>query len=233
VSSNGPPGTSRRLVGVVPAAGYAARLQPLPGSKETYPIGGRPVMDHLIERIERAGCTDVRVVTRPEKIDVIANAERHALTVVLAHPKSVSESLLAGLDETRPDDVVLFGFPDTVWEPIDGFVRLLDALEGGFDVALGLFRSRELERSDVVEFTESGVVTSIAVKPEAPASDWIWGCAAARRRVLNDLSTHPEPGVAFHAMCVRRVVVGVPLPGPFVDIGTPEGLQAAAHGLGP
>lgn len=209
------------------------RLQPLTGSKETYPIGGRPVMDHLIERMKRAGCTDVRVVTRPEKTDVIANAERHGLTVVLAYPKSVSESVLAGLQERRPDDVVLFGFPDTVWEPIDGFIRLLDALAGGFDVALGLFRSGELERSDVVDFAQSGIVTSIEVKPRVPASDWIWGCAVARRDALDDLSTHPEPGAVFHAMCGRRRVVGVPLPGPFLDIGTPEGLQAAARGLGP
>jgi NDP-sugar pyrophosphorylase family protein len=190
-------------------------------------------MDHLVERMERAGCTDIRVVTRPEKTDVIANAERHALTVVLAHPRSVSESLLAGLDETGPDDVVLFGFPDTVWEPADGFVRLLDALVGDFDVALGLFRSPEPERSDVVEFTDSGVVTSIVVKPQAPTSDWIWGCAAARREVLDDLSTHPEPGAVFHAMCAQRKVLGVPLPGPFLDIGTPEGVQAAARDLGP
>ena len=224
--------TSPRLVGVVPAAGHAVRLQPLTGSKETYPIGGRPVMDHLIERMKRTGCTDVRVVTRPEKTDVIANAERQGLTVVLAYPKSVSESLLAGLQERRPEDVVLFGFPDTVWEPIDGFIRLLDALAGGFDVALGLFRSRELERSDVVDFAQSGIVTSIEVKPRVPASDWIWGCAAARRDALDDLSTHPEPGAVFQAMCERRRVVGVPLPGPFLDIGTPEGLQAAARGLG-
>jgi glucose-1-phosphate thymidylyltransferase len=232
VSSTAPLRTSPRLIGVLPAAGHAVRLQPLTGSKETYPIGGRPVMDHLIERMKRAGCTDVRVVTRPEKTDVIANAERHGLIVVVDHPSSVSESLLAGLRETRPDDLLLFGFPDTVWEPIDGFVRLLDALADRFDVALGLFMSGELERSDVVKLAEAGIVTSIEVKPRVPASDWIWGCAAARRHALDALSTHPEPGAVFHAMCARRRVVGVPLTGPFIDIGTPEGLQAAARGLG-
>lgn len=219
----------RRLVGVVPAAGYATRLRPLTGSKEMYPITGKPVMDHLIERMLRAGCADIRVVTRPEKRDVVAHAEESNLTVVPGHPRSVSESLLAGLGGTGPEDLVLFGFPDTMWEPVDGFVCLLEALEG-FEVALGLFRGREPERSGVVEFTDSGLVTAVRVKPRAPASDWIWGCAAARRRALDALSTHPEPGVVFDSMCSTKCIVGVSLSGPYIDIGTPEALQAYPRG---
>lgn len=219
-----------RIVGVVPAAGYATRLQPLVGSKEVHSVRGRPVMDYLIDRLVRAGCDEIRVVTRPEKADVIAHAERQNLTVVLAHPRSVSRSLLAGLDGVRPDDLVLLGFPDTIWEPLDGFVRLLEALEG-FEVALGLFRGREPQRSDVVEFAESGIVTSVQVKPSTPRSDWIWGMAAARRRALDALSTHREPGAAFDSMSSREEVVGVRLPGPFIDIGTSEALEAYARGL--
>ena len=187
-------------MGIVPAAGHAMRLQPLAGSKETYRVAGKPLMDHLIDRLRRAACTDIRVVTRPEKIDVITHAEHLGLTVVRAHPPSVSRSLLAGLEGSGPEDVVLLGFPDTIWEPLDGFVRLLDALNG-FEVALGLFRGREPERSDVVEFAESGIVTSVEVKPPVPTSHWVWGIAAARRRSLDTLAIHPEPGAAFNAMC--------------------------------
>jgi NDP-sugar pyrophosphorylase family protein len=216
-----PPGS---LVAVVPAAGHARRLQPLLGSKEVYPVAGRPVMDYLIDRIQRTGCTDLRIVTRPEKSDVIAHARNRGLTVVLARPRSVSESLLAGLEGTNPEDIVLFGFPDTIWEPIDGFVRLLDAL-AGFRVALGLFRGREPERSDVVEMADSGLVTAIRVKPDAPGSDLIWGCAAARREALDALSTQPQPGVVLDSMCSRGEVVGITLSETFVDIGTAEALK--------
>jgi glucose-1-phosphate thymidylyltransferase len=212
-----------RLVGVVPAAGYATRLQPLRGSKEMHLIRGKPVMDYLIDRMERASCDEIRVVTRPEKTDVIAHAERRRLSVVTAHPSSVSESLLAGLEEADPDDVVVFGFPDTIWEPSDGFVRLVDRLEG-FEVALGLFVGAEPERSDVVAFTTSGLITSIEVKPRYPTSRWIWGCAAARRRALDALVDDPEPGVVFASMCSEAAVVGVPLSESFVDIGTHEAL---------
>jgi len=49
-------------------------------------------------------------------------------------------------------------------------VRLLDVLNG-FEAALGLFRGREPERSGVVEFAESGIVTSVEVKPPVPTSN--------------------------------------------------------------
>jgi NDP-sugar pyrophosphorylase family protein len=223
-------GRSRRIVGVIPAAGYATRLQPLVGSKEVIPVAGRPLMDYLVERMVRAGCDDIRVVTRPEKADVLAHAERRKLTLVTAHPRSVSESLLAGLDGTQPGDLVLFGFPDTIWHPLDGFVRLLAALEG-FEVALGVFRGCEPQRSDVVEFESSGLVSSVVVKPTEPRSDWIWGMAVARRRSLHALSVHPEPGGAFDVMSSRSEVVAVPLSGPFVDLGTPQALDAYLQGL--
>jgi dTDP-glucose pyrophosphorylase len=211
-------------VGVVPAAGYATRMQPLTGSKEMYLIQGRPVMDYLIDRMERAECDDIRVVTRPEKADVIAHADQRNLSIVPAYPSSVSESLLAGLDGTDPDDVILFGFPDTIWEPPDGFLRLLARLEG-YEVALGLFLGTEPERSDVVGFTTSGLVTSIDVKPGNPTTNWIWGCAAARRRALDALVDDPEPGVVFGYMSLRAEVVGVTLSASFVDIGTHEALR--------
>ena len=220
---------NRRLVGVVPAAGHATRLQPLTGSKEVLSIDGVPLMDHLVARLQRAACTNIRVVTRPEKNDVIAHADELGLTVVRAQPPSVSRSLLAGLEGTYPEDVALFGFPDTIWEPLDGFVRLLDALDG-VEVALGLFRGREPDRSDVVEFAESGLVTSVEVKPTMPTSDWVWGMAAARRRCLDVLTSYPEPGSAFNSMCTRGEVIGVPLSGPFEDLGTREALGAYLRG---
>lgn len=224
------PARSRRIVGVIPAAGYATRLQPLTGSKETLSVAGRPVMDYLIERMVQARCDDIRVVTRPEKMDVVAHVERRQLTLVTSHPQSVSESILAGLDGTGPGDLILFGFPDTIWYPADGFVLLLDALKG-FEAALGLFRSSEPERSDVVEFGGSRAVTSVVVKPAEPRSDWIWGMAAARRRSLEVLTEYPEPGAAFDSMSVNNKVAAVPFPGPFVDIGTQEALQANLQDL--
>ena len=189
---------------------------------------GRPVMDYLFERLSLAQCSEVRVVVRPEKKDVIENARRHGASVVEAYPDSVSASLLAGASGLLREDIVLFGFPDTIWEPKDGFCRLLDNLDARYDVALGLFRTPDLERSDVVTVGEAGLVEAIHVKPSEPTSDWIWGCAAARVRILSGLEAYSEPGAYFDVLSKQERVIGVKLSDSWIDIGTPSALAQLA-----
>jgi glucose-1-phosphate thymidylyltransferase len=215
------------IVGVIPAAGYAARLQPLPCSKEVCPVGGRPVMDYLVERLHAAGCSELRVVTRPQKHDVAERARHHGAAVVEGSPPTVSASLLLGLAGVAPDATVLFGFPDTIWEPRDGFSRLLDRLDANCDAVLGLFRTPELTRSDVVDVDAEGRLRAVQVKPQEPDSDLIWGCAAARAAILQaGLTRHPEPGALFHALAPDGRVRGLYLSDRWLDVGTREALSA-------
>lgn len=192
-------------------------------------------MDYLIERMRLAPASEVRVVTRPEKEDVVRHAERRGARVVLGHPDSVSASLLLGMAGLDPEDVVLFGFPDTIWEPANGFARLLPALDAEYDVVLGLFRSSEPERCDVVTFLDSGLITGVEVKSPCPSTDWIWACGAARARALEGLRAEPEPGCYFDALARRDRLYGVPLSDRFTDIGTKAALRRAVEneaGLG-
>jgi glucose-1-phosphate thymidylyltransferase len=216
------------IVGVIPAAGYATRLQPLEGSKEVLPVGDRPVMDYLVERMRIGGCDEIRVVTRPEKDDVVAYAEAIGAAVVLAHPRTTSESFVAGMEGLASEDVVLVGWPDTLWEPEDGYVPLVAAVVEGHDIALGLFETRDLERSDVIAFDEDGRVTGVHVKPAHPPSGWIWGCAAARRRALVGLEREEWPGSFFDARCKAGVELHVTrLSDSWLDVGTPDALERA------
>ncbi|HEV3478729.1 MAG TPA: NTP transferase domain-containing protein [Gaiellaceae bacterium] len=214
-----------RLVGVVPAAGQATRLQPLPCSKELLRVRDRPVMDYLVERMRTAGADEVVVVTRPEKTDVVEHALILGAHVVQGRPRSVGESLALGAKRADGDDIVLIGFPDTVWEPADGFSRLVAAL-GEHQAALGLFRTPELSRSDVV-LVEDEVVRAVEVKPPSPSSDLIWGCAAVVRTALNALAEYAEPGRLFGELAERGAVKGVYLSDSWIDIGTREALARA------
>jgi NDP-sugar pyrophosphorylase family protein len=65
------------------------------------------------------------------------------------------------------------------------------------------------------------------VKPEHPASDLVWGCAATRAGVLRGLEGSAEPGNHFDELARQGLVRGVRLLDPFVDIGTPESLGRA------
>jgi glucose-1-phosphate thymidylyltransferase len=218
-------------IGVVPAAGYATRLQPLPYSKEVYPIGGRPIMDYLVERMRLAGSSEIRVVTRPEKLDVVENAARQGATVVEGHPDSLAESFFIGMKDVDDDDIVLLGFPDSIWEPSDGYSRIIELLDDGCEVALGLFQTNEPERCEVVTLreagAESGLIAGIELRPPAPTSNLIWGCAAAPASVLRGLEHEREPGEYFNRLCLKDAVAGVWLSDRYVDIGTREGLREA------
>jgi glucose-1-phosphate thymidylyltransferase len=219
-----------RIVGVIPAAGSASRLQPLPCSKEVYPVHGRPAMDYLVERMRAAVSADLRVVTTPEKQDVIAHARQLGATVVEGRPESVAASLRLGLQDVTEADVVLFGFPDTIWEPREGFRTLLASLADGEDVVLGVFPTEEPERSDVVVMENSGRISAVEVKPEQPASDLIWGCGVARASALDGLVGYDEPGHYFDTLAHAGRLRGVRLRS-FVDIGTPDAL-ARVEGMG-
>lgn len=212
------------IVGVVPAAGYATRLAPLPCSKEVLPVLGRPVLEYVVERM-RLAAAEIRVVTRPEKEDVAEHARSRGAAVIEGRPASVAESVRLGCGGLSPDDVVLLGFPDSLWEPEDGFVQLVDALDDVYHVALGCFRSRELERSDVVVADDRGRVRAVQVKPDRPASDLVWGCAAARAHALAGLAEVDEPGRLFDRLARRGLVRALVFPGEFVDIGIPEALR--------
>jgi len=220
--------TSPRIVGVIPAAGHATRLQPLVGSKEVTLVNGRPAMDYLHDRMRLSAYTTVRVVTRPEKADVISHARDLGAEIVLGHPATLADSLRLGVEGLGPADVVLFGFPDSVWTPVDGFVRLRQALETGSNrIVLGLFGTRHPERCEIVSSGPDGIVTGIAFKPPRPTSNVMWGCFAARAGELGGLERFTEPGAFLDEVCRRQPVLGVRL-GEYLDIGTKEALRAAS-----
>ncbi len=215
------------IVGVIPAAGHATRLQPIASSKETYPVHGRPVMDYLVERMKGAGCTELRVVTRPEKQDVIENAGRHGATVIEASPATPAASLLAGIRSLTGTDLVLFGYPDSIWEPVDGFRPLVELVEASAEVALGLFRTSQVERPDVVKLSPTGAVIDLEVGSDRSPPHLIWGCAAARARTLRGLAGHDDPGDYLRTLCRAAAIAGVVLSDSYIDIGTRRGLRLA------
>lgn len=215
------------IVGIVPAAGHATRLGLLTGSKEVQLVRGRPVMEYLLERMERAGADRIRVVVRPEKQDVAEAAKRWGAEVVVANPPTATASFARAVEHLDSSDIVLFGFPDTVWNPVDGFVRLVRLISEGEDLALGLFRSPYPERSDVAILSADGRVARIDVKPQRPTTDLVWACGAASAPAMTELTEAGELGVTMSRRAQNRSIAAVTL-GRVIDIGTPAAWESAA-----
>jgi glucose-1-phosphate thymidylyltransferase len=219
-----------RVIGIVPAAGWATRLNLTDGSKEMLAVMGRPLMDHVVERMRVLEPDSIRVVTRAAKLDVIKHSRDLGLDVMLAETRSTSHSIAIASENLKPDDLVMIGFPDSIWEPLNGYEIMLDHLTPERAVILGLFSSAEAEQGDVVVVDSSGLVRQIKVKPSPPPSNTIWACALARRWALDGIGSFEYPGQHFAGLSADGRVGAVWLSDRYFDIGTREALDAAIQG---
>ncbi len=181
----------REVLGVIPAAGWATRLMPLPFSKELYPIGlykdkesGRSrlkvVCDDLLEKFHLAGIKKAYVILREGKWDIPAyfkNGGRVGLHLAYLLVDT-SAGVPFTLDYAYPfmkNSMVAFGFPDIAFQPHDAFVNLLDRQsKTKSDIVLGLFRASNPEKVDMVEVDSDGRVRAIVIKQNEPDLTHAW-----------------------------------------------------------
>jgi dTDP-glucose pyrophosphorylase len=239
------------MLGIVPAAGAASRLQPLAFSKEMLPVGStfdelgieRPkaVSEFLVERMLDAGADRICFVLSPEKTDIIPYYARHRSAqrfcyVVQERPGGLCDALFRALAVLRDQEEVLIGLPDTVWFPLSGF-SLLPASELSFL----LFPVDEPRRFDAV-LTRDGQVTEIQVKAEHPATHWVWGAfrmPAPVFRTLHEIWLEPERGDEYIGTLVNAYLsrgghaLGIPAGDRYFDVGTVDGYRAAIDALRP
>jgi glucose-1-phosphate thymidylyltransferase len=187
-------GTQREIVGLIPAAGQAARISPLPCSKELYPIGFsslakgeearvKVVSHYLLEKMRFAGIRKAYVVLRSGKWDIPAYfADGSLVDMRLAYiTLTASSGVPFTLDQAYPfvqHTTVAFGFPDILFDCEDGFVRLLSRHSmNGAEMTLGLFPANHPSKEDSVDFTDRGEVRDIILRPSESTLRYTWGIA--------------------------------------------------------
>lgn len=186
--------SSRRLIGLIPAAGQGTRIAPLPMSKEVFPLGFWPedakgrrsprvVAHHLLEKMQRAGADQAFMVLRPGKWDIPAFlGDGSALGLPLAYlTVHVPFGVPFSLNQAYPfvqDATVIVGFPDVLFGPDDAYTQLLTrAKETEADVVLGLFPTEQPQNVGVVEFDETGRVLGIYEKSSFTHLRYMWAIA--------------------------------------------------------
>ena len=179
------------LIGLLPAGGKATRISPLPCSKELFPVGFRPVdqdqslrpkvvCHYLLEKMRLAGVARAYVILRKGKWDIPAYLgdgtmlNMHLGYLILNLPFGVPYTL----DQAYPfvqDAMVVFGFPDIVFQPDDAFVQLLDQQsESNADIVLGLFLAHNPHKMDMVDLGAEGQIRKIEIKPIHTHLSYTW-----------------------------------------------------------
>ena len=242
------------LLGLIPAAGRAIRLGPLPCSKELLPIGFRetergPVpkvaAHYLLERLRAGGVQRAYMVIHESKWDVPRYFGTGELAGIALAYLSIagSRSLPETLDRAFPfvqDSIVALGFPDVIFEPVDAYVGLVERQAAtGADLVLGLFPTEKPETTDMVELAPHGRVVRVEVRPQSTSLQYNWLIAVwgpAFTRFLHAAVRDAPPGedelqigaAVQGAVAAGLHVEGVEFPsGAYRDVGTPAELAAA------
>ena len=183
--------SQRKIIGLVPAAGKAKRLSPLPFSKELYPVGfqylengsrllSKPVCVYLLEKMRLANTSEAYIVLRKGKWDIPAYLSHgkmlnmHLAYLMMDLPFGVPYTL----DEAYPfvrDSIVVFGFPDIIFQPDDVYIKLLAKQKKSSAAAvLGVFPANKPHKKDMVDLHADGSIRGIRKNPDQISSPYTW-----------------------------------------------------------
>jgi glucose-1-phosphate thymidylyltransferase len=156
------------------AAGYATRLSPLTDDfpKGLLPVGGRPIVDWIVDNIRRARIDDIRLVTNARFAPLFEDWS-DAVTI-LDDGTSTNETRLGAIGDIEfadLDDDALIVAGDNLFEyELADLVAFWRKREGSA-VAVHDVGSKELAKKyGVIDVDADGRIVDFAEKPEVPAS---------------------------------------------------------------
>ena len=236
---------------VILAAGYATRLYPLTldRPKHLLEVGGRPILDLLLDRLPVEELETVYVVTNSKFAPRFREwAESHPAGIEVIDDGTTSDDDRLGaigdlqlVIPTGIDDDLLVAAGDSLFsDPLDGFVRFARERAAPVIAAYDVGDLEEIKRLSAIEVDEDSRVTSFQEKPERPTST-LAGIALYfyPRSMLPLVAEYLEagnnpdqPGRLLQWLHERTPVYAWLVPGRWFDIGTPETLAEAERELG-
>ena len=185
----------REIIGLIPAAGEAKRIAPLPCSKEIYPVSfeidkesklqsPKSTCQYLIEKMKYGGVSKVYLILRKGKWDIptyLGDGSRfglHFAYLIMGLPFGVPYTLDQAYPFIKENDVVL-GFPDILFDSNNAFIKLQKRIKSySCDIVLGLFLSDRPEKADLVDYDNKGKVRKIVKESKSNRLKYTWGIAA-------------------------------------------------------
>jgi len=233
------------MKGLIPAAGMGTRLKPYTNAipKELLPVGGKAVIEHVIDAFREADITDITIVVGWKKnaiLDYLGSGQRMGvnLTYVVQDERlGLANAIYAGRHVIGNSTfaVILgdnFFYPKTFMRDLRDFHQ-----QQGADVTLGVTDIQDTTRHGIIAYHGLDV-TDVIEKPQpedAPSRKGSAGIYIMSAEIFDAIS-HIKPGVnneyqladAFKVMIERgRRVVFSDIPGYHIDVGTPEDLREA------
>jgi dTDP-glucose pyrophosphorylase len=194
-----------------------------------------------VERMIAGGATRICFVVSPGKTDILEYYGNRVYSAdvcytVQTEPRGLCDALFRALPFMDEDEEVLFGLPDTVWFPENGFTYLDDGV-----LSFLLFPVERPEYFDAVVTDSDGRVLEIQVKQPQPTSHWVWGAFKMPVRIFAELHrlwlergrSDEYLGTLVNAWLSQGGRAhGVHAGERYVDVGTVHGYRQAINLLG-
>ena len=183
------------VIGLVPAAGLANRISPLPCSKEVFPLSQGPVNSSqefrpavagsfLLRKLRNAGVRKAFLILRKGKWDIPQYfgdgtvVDMNLGYLIMGDPHGVPFTINQGYPFVE-DKLVAFGFPDILYPEEQSYRQLLEyQARSEADVVLGLFPvGRRQIMADRVLSEQSGHILEIQLASNQLAMTHTWGLA--------------------------------------------------------
>lgn len=231
---------------IILAAGYATRLYPLTENfpKPLLDVGGKAILDWLIDDIHTSGAVDEYIVISNHKFarHFQAWADAHALPVtVVDDGTSTNETRLGAVcdiqyavEQLRLDDDLLIVAGDNVLD--FSLVTLIQyAAEKGTSCTMRYYEAdpKRLSKSGVSVLGEDDVLVSLEEKPAEPKSNWctppfyFYKAEDVKKikAAIADGCGTDAPGSLVAWMCKHSTLHSMEMPGSRYDIGDLESYQ--------
>jgi glucose-1-phosphate thymidylyltransferase len=231
---------------VVLAAGYATRLYPLTKDrpKHLLEVAGRPILDHVLDKLMPIGFDAVYVVTNSKFAPRFREwaGGRNDLTVIDDGTADEETKLgaIGDLDlvirrEGIDEDVIVVAGDNLFTDDLDGFGRFVREREAPAVALYDVGDLAQMPKYNEIEVDDEGRVIEFEEKPRH-ATSTLMAIALYHyprralpliRRYVEEGNNPDQPGRLIEWLYTRTPVYTWRVPGRWLDIGSPETLHEA------
>jgi glucose-1-phosphate thymidylyltransferase len=234
------------LKALILAAGYATRLRPLTDSvpKQLLPVGGRPMVDWILEKIREGGIDDVHLVTNARFAPQFTQWAEGKDVVVHDDGTTSNADRLGAIGDIRfvqqhadiDDDLLVIAGDNLFDYALSDYVEFWRSKDGAS--ALAVYDVGELalaRKYGIVSVDEDDRIVGFVEKPEDPVSTlaatatYLYARDHARLvpTYLDEGNPPDQPGNYVAWLHTREPVYAYRFAGGWYDIGDPDQLLAA------
>src|SRR5216684_7134014 len=228
------------------AAGYATRLRPLTDTvpKQLLPVGGRPMVDWILDKIREAGIADVHLVTNGRFAEDFARWADEAGVHLHDDGTTTNETRLGAIGDIRfvqeradlDDDLLVIAGDNLFDYSLADYIRFWNGKRGASAVAVYDVGDRELAKQyGIVDVDADDRVVGFVEKPENPPTTL---CATATylyerdhvrlvQTYLDEGNPPDQPGNFVVWLHKREPVYAYRFEGEWYDIGDSRQLLEA------